>query len=299
MKMTMKPVGIAAALIIICLAALWGCSNENGSPTEPGLNDVVAPAGLDKSHGHDGHDGPILYSADGGGATLTRIDVGTGTVTPVGPFEAPTCLAIAISPEGKAYTATYGFGAAPDTLPPFNPQLARVNRATGHVTPFGVNLYPNQFMGLGFSSDGKLYGVDAGLGQLYRFNLRTGAATAVGTPGCGDIMDLAWHDGRMYGAAWGSLFRINLHTGQATLIATLTGLAENAVMGLAIDDDGNFYVTEIIAASPLYRVNPATGACTPVDGVTLIYPHGLEFVPSEHGHGGHDGHGDDGGHHDD
>ena len=92
-------------------------------------------------------------------------------------------------------------------------------------------------------------------------------------------MDLAWHpDGTMYGAAWDSLYRINLHTGQAELVKKFLTLS--CVMGLAIDDDGNFYVTEICSDnSPLWRVDPVTGAKTAVAGVSLNKPHGLEFTP--------------------
>lgn len=50
------------------------------------------------------------------------------------------------------------------------------------------------------------------------------------------------------------------------------------VMGLAIDDEGNFYVAEIVDNAPLWRVNPVTGAVTAVAGVSLSYPHGLEFI---------------------
>ena len=63
-------------------------------------------------------------------------------------------LAVALAPNGELYTVTQGFGEPSD-----NPQLARVDRVTGHVTPFGVNLKPENFMGLGFAPNGKLYGV--------------------------------------------------------------------------------------------------------------------------------------------
>ena len=49
-------------------------------------------------------------------------------------------------------------------------------------------------------------------------------------------------------------------------------------MGLAIDGDGNFYVTEIVPNLPLWRVYPVTGAKTAVAGVSLSFPHGLEFI---------------------
>jgi hypothetical protein len=291
MKDTMKPLGVVVALAIICLIAATGCSTERDNATGPGLRsttDAAAPVALGEHHGHTG---PILYSTSGFGATgqLVRINVDAGTATPIGVFgELGNTLALAISPEGEIYTVTQGFG-TPNT----NPQLARVDLATGDVTPFGRNLAPLQFMGIGFSSDGKLYGVNTGTGWLYKFNVHTGAAKKVGeTPGCGDIMDLAWHDGQMYGAAWDKLFRINLHTGQAEMVATFTGTgAPTNVMGLAIDDDGNFYVTGIMPGSPLWRVDPITGAVTAVPGVSVDSPHGLECMPADgdHGGGGHDG----------
>jgi len=229
---------------------------------------------------------PILYSTTGGGSTLVRIDVGAGTVTTIGDFGVPGAFAIAISPRGKLYTVTQGYPAGGAS-----PQLARVDPLTGLATPFGVNLQPENFMGIGFSPNGKLYGVNADSGtlnknSLYRFDLKTGKATKVGvTGGCGDIMDLAWHHGKMYGAAWDSLYRINLHTGQAELVTklhyALTLLPLTKVMGLAIDDDGNFYVTEIFPNAPLWRVDPVTGAATAVTGVSLSYPHGLEFIPTD------------------
>ena len=240
---------------------------------------------------------PILYSTTGGGSTLVRIDVGAGTVTTLGDFGVPGAFAIAISPKGKLYTVTQGF-------PPggVNPQLASVDLATGLATPFGVNLNPENFMGIGFSRSGKLYGVNAdsetsNQNSLYRFNLKTGKAKKVGvTGGCGDIMDLAWHpDGTMYGAAWDSLYRINLHTGKAELVTTFQGL--DCVMGLAIDDDGNFYVTEICPDnSPLWRVDPVTGAATAVPGVSLSFPHGLEFIPTDADDDDKDADDDDKGH---
>ena len=47
------------------------------------------------------------------------------------------------------------------------------------------------------------------------------------------------------------------------------------------DSEGNFYVTEIVPNSPLWRVDPVTGAKTAVAGVSLSFPHGLEFIPTD------------------
>ncbi|MCZ7639310.1 MAG: hypothetical protein M5U12_26665 [Verrucomicrobia bacterium] len=143
---------------------------------------------------------PFLYVSDGAGSRLVKVDLGTGTVTDIGPFNQPGCFALAIHPSGSLYTATQGFPGSPD------PRLARVDLATGDTTPFGVNLSPEIFMGLGFTPDGTLYGVNAASGtpddgSLFRFDPATGAATNVKVAGsCGMIMDLAVHpDGTLYG----------------------------------------------------------------------------------------------------
>jgi DNA-binding beta-propeller fold protein YncE len=229
---------------------------------------------------------PILYATAGVGSKLVKIDVGAGIVSEIGGFGVPGAFAIAISPQGKLYTVTQG-------SPPggVNPQLARVDLATGLATPFGVNLNPENFMGIGFSPKGKLYGVNAASGtlsqnSLYRFNLKTGEARQVGiTGGCGRIMDLAWYHGTTYGVDPTSLYRINLHTGQAELVTTLHNALTleplTRIMGLAIDDDGNFYVAQIVPDAPLWRVDPVTGAATAVAGVSLSLPHGLEFIPTD------------------
>jgi len=229
------------------------------------------------------HAEPRLYATTGVGSTLVKIDVGAGIVWDIGPLVEPYALAIAINPHGRLFTVTHSMPGVSGT-----PQLASVDLATGAATPFGPNLGAEIFMGLGFSPDGTLYGVNSmsdtlgslDTGSLYRFDPATGVPTKVGvTGGCFEIMDLAFHpDGTMYGAAWDSLYRINPHTGQATLVTTLQGLT--AVMGLAIDDDGTFYVSEILPDAPLWRVDPVTGAVAAVAGVSLSYPHGLEFIPT-------------------
>jgi sugar lactone lactonase YvrE len=223
---------------------------------------------------------PILYATTGAGSTLVRIDVGAGSVSVIGPLGEPFALAIAISPQGNLFTVTESMPGVAGT-----PQLASVDLAHGTATPFGPDLGAEIFMGLGFSPDGTLYGVNSmsftpDTGSLYQFDPTTGAATKVGvTGGCFEIMDLAFHpDGTLYGAAWDSLYRINRHTGQAEMVTALQGLT--AVMGLAIDDEGNFYVSEIVPDAPLWRVDPVTGAKTAVAGVSLVYPHGLEFIPT-------------------
>lgn len=229
---------------------------------------------------------PILYATAGDGTQLIKIDVGTKQVTLIGDLGV-FGLGLALSPEGRMFTATDSYSGGCSAC---NPQLARVNRITGQASPFG-DLNGEQFMGIGFSPDGTLYGVNAmsetsDPGSLFRFDLAKGTATRVGAiGGCFDIMDLAWGpDGTMYGAAFNSLYRIDPATGQAEWVATITGLAANAVMGLAIDDEGNFYVSEITLNSPLYLLNPKTGAATKLFDTGMDYLHALVFSPAHRGH---------------
>lgn len=223
--------------------------------------------------------GPIIYATAGTGSKLVKIDVATRTVTQIGSFGVPVCDAIAINAQGQAYTVSQAFPAGGN-----NPQLAQVDLATGRATPFGVNLHPESFMGLGFAPDGTLYGINASSGttnqnSLYRFNVNTGEATKVGASGV-NIMDLAWHpDGTMYGAVNDSLYRIDVATGKATLVTKLQRLSR--VMGLAIDEGGNFYMSEIVANAALYQLNPVTGATTKLfsTGAGADFPHGLDIRP--------------------
>ncbi|HEX3053713.1 MAG TPA: hypothetical protein VHP83_23850 [Aggregatilineaceae bacterium] len=225
------------------------------------------------------HAEPFLYVSASAGSRLLKVDLGAGVVTDLGPFNQPGCFAVAINPQGGIYTATQG---SPAGSP--HPQLARVDATTGGAAPFGVNLSPEIFMGIGFTPDGELYGVNATSGtpddgSLFQFDPATGTAAKVKVTGsCGRIMDLAVHpDGTLYGVDDWSLFRINPNTGEATLVVTT---AHTRIMGLAIDDDGNFYVSEIKPTTPLLKLDPVTGATTSVPGVILDRPHGLEFIPT-------------------
>jgi hypothetical protein len=224
---------------------------------------------------------PIIYATAGAGKSLVKIDVGARKVSPLGEFGVPGADAIAINAQGQAFTITHGWPRGGDS------QLARVDLASGQATAFGTPNKPENFMGLGFAPDGTLYGVNAGsgtpeAGSLYKFNPATGAATKVGvTGGCFDIMDLAWApDGTMYGAVNDSLDRVDAATGQATLVTKVQGVSR--VMGLAIDDLGVFYVSEILTNAPLLRVDPVTGATTKLFDTGVDFVHGLDLAPVPH-----------------
>jgi hypothetical protein len=48
-------------------------------------------------------------------------------------------------------------------------------------------------------------------------------------------------------------------------------------MGLAIDSDGNFYVSDFVADSHIYLLNVGTGVATPILGTGLSHVHNIDF----------------------
>ena len=196
-------------------------------------------------------------------------------MTKIGDFGAPAADAIAMSPQGKLYTVTQGW-----PTNGVNPQLASVDLATGLATPFGVNLNPRFSWG---SASPRRHALRSECGQRilepeqplpvrsdHRRGHEDGASRAAAAT---SWTWLGIPTARCMGPLGDSLYRINRNTGQAELVTKLQGLT--AVMGLAIDDHGNFYASEIVDHAPLWRVNPVTGAATAVAGVSLSFPHGL------------------------
>ena len=102
--------------------------------------------------------------------------------------------------------------------------------------------------------------------QLYRVNLQTGASTAIGATGFGDLEGLALSpDGTLFAVddTTDVLVTINTTTGAATSVGAL-GIAVND-LGLTFDCAGNLFMsTDAPSPEKLYKLNPATGAATEV-----------------------------------
>jgi sugar lactone lactonase YvrE len=104
--------------------------------------------------------------------------------------------------------------------------------------------------------------------QLYRLDLRTGEAVAIGSTSVSDIEGLAFHpDGRLFGVdkLTDQLFELDLRTGASTLIGSLGFDAVNP--GFAIDAGGGGWITTDSGTAPLARVNLTSGAATLVGNV--------------------------------
>jgi hypothetical protein len=118
-------------------------------------------------------------------------------------------------------------------------------------------------------------GYAAGFDTLYRIDLATGRATAVGGIGFNDVEGLAFaQDGTLYGVADATvgsgsgvtdlLIRINPATGAGSLVAPLAGLAGlgstgNLDYGLAFTCDQRLWLSSD-TTNQLWEVTPATGA---------------------------------------
>jgi len=138
-----------------------------------------------------------------------------------------------------------------DTLVKFNASNPADYTTIGSLGVQGIG-----FGGLEFDADGNLWAYatfnqfGGAASGLYSINLETGAAAVQGTPSTQTLNDLAWNptNNTMYGVfsqsfAIGRLYTVNLTTGAVTLVGTFSGLdANNNLVGLAIDSQGNFYV---------------------------------------------------------
>lgn len=118
--------------------------------------------------------------------------------------------------------------------------------------------------------------------QLYRINMQTGAATAIGPVGFGDVECLTFApNGELLGFDDSSdqLIRINLATGAGTVIGAIGQSVTDC--GLSFGPGGQLFLSSD-SPTNLYVVNPATGAGTLIgdmgQGVTgLAYRGGVLY----------------------
>jgi hypothetical protein len=236
----------------------------------------------------------LLYATAEFGTKLVAFSLEAKTVRVIGDTGFPFSLALGFCPPGGVpYTITSTFAPAA--------QLAILNLSTGAATRIGSPLgQPLSLMGMTCSPDGTLYAIGqfdstnpTTFNSLYRVSRETGLATRIGSTGVLDLSDpsgfsgflmaLAFApDGTLYGANSAStLFRVSTSTGEATKVVDLVNSASASplvgVMGLAIDSDGNFYVSDFVKQSSIYKINVATGAATPILNAGLGFVHNIAF----------------------
>jgi hypothetical protein len=72
-----------------------------------------------------------------------------------------------------------------------------------------------------------------------------------------------------------TLFRIDPFTGEAMKVVDFMGVT--SVMGLAIDDDWNFYLADFVPQSSIYTLDVRTGMATPILNTGLAFVHNISF----------------------
>lgn len=227
----------------------------------------------------------LLYGTAASGTELVAFNLHANQGQVVGEIGFPFSLALAIcGPGQQPYTITNTFSGV-------DAQLATINLDTGAATLVGSPLgQALAIMGMTCSPDGTLYAIgqnnasDPDFNSLYTVNRATGMATRIGStavnttscPAHGFLMALEFApDGTLYGANDCSLFTIDPTTGAATKVVDFSGVS--MVMGLAIDGNGNFYLSDFVSQSHLYSLDTSTGAATPMLDTGFSHVHNLSF----------------------
>lgn len=190
-----------------------------------------------------------------GGQFLASIDVDTAALTNLG-NTGLTIDGIAMG-NGILYAADNGNS----RLVTLDPESGALDTVIGNF----VNIATAEAMAFR-TSDGALFGIDLGGGNLVSFDTSTGEATVVGPLGTAEnLAGLSFSgDGTLYSIAHssGNLFTINPATGAATLVAAGTG---NGPLGLAVHPFSDvFYTASWKGGSDmlLETVDPATAVRT-------------------------------------
>ncbi len=184
---------------------------------------------------------------------LYRIDLATGTATAIGAAGFSDIESLALHPHTGVL---YG-------VDDFTNQLVTINPITGAATAIGPLNVALSDMGLAFDGAGSLFmSVDAPQ-NAFRLNPVTGAATLLGAQGQ-QVTGLTWRNGVLFGLGGDNtdnLVTVNTATGQATAIGSL-GTVTASDGGL--DFDGNGVLWGIEDTGTIFRIDPLTGAATPV-----------------------------------
>lgn len=236
-------------LTFATLAAMAVMVNPARAAEQPTLLYAIAPTGA-------------------AGTKLIAINLQAGRTRLIGDVGFNWSVPLAFCrPGGDQYTII-------NTFDPAAAQLATLNLGTGAATPVGSPLGQNLgIMGMTCSPDGTLYAIggsnpplDPGFTSLYTIDRETGLPSLVGSTGVGVgqfLMALAFApDGTLYGASVSALFVVDPSTGQATKVVDFVGVAK--VMGLAIDEAGNFYLSDYVPSSSIYALDVGTGEATPI-----------------------------------
>jgi len=153
--------------------------------------------------------------------------------------------------------AAGSFASAQEVLYALNdyiaPSLMRIDPTTGNVLQYlEVTGHESLFGGLAVDKEGTLYSIDGyndgNSDRFFKIDAATGAGSVVGDTGFNWNFRCVSFDPTtrtMYGATDNSLFTIDISTGAAKLVASITGDTLDQMTAMAIDGNGNAYITDI------------------------------------------------------
>jgi len=132
------------------------------------------------------------------------------------------------------------------------------------------------FISAGTWADGKWYGTEYMVGNLYEINPFDGSMTFIGSSGF-NVWGLAWDGQTMWGCTGSYLGSINLENGSGTMIGPMGNAG--SMIGMACDSSGNIYGVDLLDNN-FYSINKTTGAATVIGplGINLDnYAQDMDF----------------------
>lgn len=206
----------------------------------------------------------------GAGTRFGTIDTATAAGTDVGATGQTDGWGLAIDVDNTIFTTYAGFSG--------DAQLATIDASTGAIAStiggLGVSL-----IAIEIDASGQLWGVGYNDQVLYRIDKSNASTTAVGSTGISIMMDLSFDSsGSLYATTGNVLYSLNLATGAPTFVATYTGIASGEVMSIMHDDTDRLFAAAYVADSPLYEIDPSTGAATTIGATGLNRPHGGDIT---------------------
>lgn len=219
-----------------------------------------------------------------GTGTLISIDSATGAGTFVATLNAPGVSLAFSDPAGTLYVSFTIREPAPARS-----LLGTLDPATGVATAIGlitdaVTGAEQIVAGMGFASDGTLYGVEIRSRSLVSIDTATAETTLVGS-GIGvplfnyggTVVNDVFHllTGNVNNVV--SLYTVDLTTGAATFVGP-TGISDNGI-GLGVDGDGGLVA---VINHTLYQVDPANGNAVGIGNTGFTSVSSLEFFDALH-----------------
>lgn len=187
-------------------------------------------------------------------------------------------------PSWEVQPMTRGIPSARPIFAHSSRQLYRIDLTTQTPQVVSIGAFGAELTDLALTDDGQLFGV--GFDTLYVVDPQQGFARRVGPLGPTDVNGLAAVGNRLVaGSTSGGFYYVDRSTGRATRVGSF-GRGVVSSGDLCVGPGGVLYLTSPVGSriggpDQLLRVDPVTGAATPVGTTGLSSVFGLIFTGSE------------------